>query len=136
MSSVINDDIDEGWCIDTDGLNFGISRNEKYFSCQLKTRDVTEADADKDSLYPLRNSFRHSYVNTKSDEDILETELLNSTCLNVETVVNQEHILSYNGNKIDRRYVCNKSNYTSQGLKKSFRLLAITMVKGFILMIR
>ena len=135
MSSAIDDDMEDGWCIDTDGLNFGISRNEKYFSYQLKTKDASETVADKDSLYPLRNSFRHSYVNTKSDEGILESELLNSACLNIETIINQEHLISYNLSN-ERRSVCNKRNYTTNGLKKSLRIGIIMMVNIFILMTR
>ena len=76
MSSALDDDLDDGWCIDTDGLNFGIRRNEKYYSCQLKTKETTEKVTERDSLYPLRNSFRHSYVNTNSNEDAVEREIL------------------------------------------------------------
>ena len=127
MSSALDGDLDEGWCIDTDGLDFGIRRNEKYFSSQLTTKAKTEKVTERDSLYPLRNSFRHSYVNTNSNEDAIEREILNSTCVNVEKIINKEHIISYNGPN-DRRNVCKRSKYTSHGIKKSLRIGIISMV--------
>ena len=129
MSSALDDDLDDGWCIDTDGLNFGIRRNEKYYSCQLKTKETKEKVTERDSLYPLRNSFRHSYVNTNSNEDAVEREILNSTCVNVEKIINKEHIISYNGTT-ERRNVCRRSRYTSHGIKTKLRIGIISMVSS------
>ena len=129
MSSALDDDLDDGWCIDTDGLNFGIRRNEKYYSCQLKTKETKEKVTERDSLYPLRNSFRHSYVNTNSNEDAVEREILNSTCVNVEKIINKEHIISYNGTT-ERRNVCRRSRYPSHGIKAKLRIGIISMVSS------
>ena len=133
MSSVLDDDIEEGWCIDTDGLNFGISRNEKYFSCHLKSKETTEEVSERDSLYPLRNSFRHSYVNTNSNEDELENEIIKSAGHSIEKNFNQEEYqisLSVNSNK---RRVCKRNNPTSQYLKKHVRIGLVTMASYMIL---
>ena len=127
MSSVINDDIEEGWCIDTDGLNFGISRNERYVSCQFKAKETIGTVKEKDCLYPLRNSFRHSYVNTNSDEDPIEREILNSACLNVEKKMDKGHRIPFTSIN-EKRRVCNRSKHTTQYFKKKLRIGIISMV--------
>ena len=130
MSSVINDDNEEGWCIDTDGLNFGITRNERYTSCQLKTKETTRRIKEKDCLYPLRNSFRHSYVNTNSNEDPFQREILNSACLDVEKKMDPGHripITSCN----EKRRVCNRNKHTTQFFKKKVRIGIMSMVSFF-----
>ena len=127
MSSVINDDIEEGWCIDTDGLNFGITRNERYISCQLKTKETTGTVKEKDCLYPLRNSFRHSYVNTNSNEDPFEREILNSACLNVEKKMAPGHRIPFTSSN-EKRRVCNRNKHTTQYFKKKVRIGIMSMV--------
>ena len=127
MSSVINDDTEEGWCIDTDGLNFGITSNERYVSCQFKAKETTGTVEEKDCLYPLRNSFRHSYVNTNTNEDQFEKETLNSACLNVEKKMPPGHRIPFTSSN-EKRRVCNRNKHTNQYFKKKVRIGIMSMV--------
>ena len=75
MSSLIDENYDNTWCIDTDGLSFGPRQTNEYYDLSYITSFKDESLPKYDDSRFSDYKPRHSYVNLKYNEGILSHEV-------------------------------------------------------------